>query len=403
MGGQTTEGIFRLSAPSRETAAARIQIEVRVQVVDSYALFVTLRFQIDGLDCDEAIQKAQHAVDNCVIAALLLKSWLRELPDSIVPQVIVIVVFAFHVYVFDNFFQKLYSRCIQMASDPAMNQDGITQLLHSLPRANMCTLKVLALFLYELSENSSVTLMGLDNFAIVFAPCWLRNPCDDPKMMLLNTSLEISFVRMALTVLCSKEFVVQEEVPASSPVAVSRFLEMKEYVASPQLIHDDVRVFTSNVTPSKPKGHKLYARRRVIATDSNPVQVVDFAHCVIRTQYLGVALEEQCVCEWSGLRIPAVLGGMLTALSTPVDVMLESLSSAAACDDDAAAVVFAELESLCVGRSGDADVVCEAIVSKRIVHGAGLDVGLLRVWLRRLPDAVSFQFLNGSLVYSSSV
>ena len=65
--------------------------------------------------------------------------------------------------------------------------------------------------------------------------------------------------------------------------------------------------------------------------------------------------------------------------------------------------MFAELESLCVGRSGDADVVCEAIVSKRIVHGAGLDVGLLRVWLRRLPDAVSFQFLNGSLVYSSSV
>ena len=232
--------------------------------------------------------------------------------------------------------------------------------------------------------------MGLDNFAIVFAPCWLRNPCDDPKTMVLNTSIEISFVRMALVVLCSKEFVVQEEVSTSSPVAVSRFLEMKECVASPQLIQDDGRVLTSKVTPSKPKGDKLYARRRAIATDSNPVQVVDFADCVIQTQYMGVALEEQCVCEWSGLRIPAVLGGMLTALSTPVDVMLESLSSVAACDDDAAAVVFAELESLCVGRSGDADVVCEAIVSKRSVHGAGLDVGLLRVWLRRLPDAVSF-------------
>ena len=144
-------------------------------------------------------------------------------------------------------------------------------------------------------------------------------------------------------------------------------------------------------------------------TLSRCTDYVDLAHSSNENEpaaealYLGVALEEQCVCEWSGLRIPAVLGGMLTALSTPVDVMLESLSSVAACDDDAAAVVFAELESLCVGRSGDADVVCEAIVSKRIVHGAGLDVGLLRVWLRRLPDAVSFQFLNGSLVYSSSV
>jgi hypothetical protein len=307
-------------------------------------------------------------------------------------------------FVYLTIFQNLYSRCIQLASNPAMNQDGITQLLHSLPRANLCTLKVLALFLYELSQHSSVTLMGLDNFAIVFAPCWLRNPCDDPKTMVLNTSIEISFAKIALVVLSSKEFVVQEEVSTSSPVAVSRFLEMEECDASSQLIQDDVKDFTSNVTPSKPKGQILYSRRRAFATKSNHVQV---AHSnenepAAEALYLGVALEEQCVCEWSGLRIPAVLGGMLMALSTPVDVMLDSLSSVASCDDDAAAVVFAELESLCVGRSGDADVVCEAIVSKRSVHGAGLDVGLLRVWLRRLPDAVSFQFLNGSLVCSSS-
>ena len=105
--------------------------------------------------------------------------------------------------------------------------------------------------------------------------------------------------------------------------------------------------------------------------------------------YLGVALEDQCSCEWSGLRIPAVLGGMLMALSTPVDVIIEALSSADACDVDTATVVFAELESLCVGCAGDADTVCRAIVSKRSVHGAGLDIGLLRLWLRKLPDAVS--------------
>jgi hypothetical protein len=107
--------------------------------------------------------------------------------------------------------------------------------------------------------------------------------------------------------------------------------------------------------------------------------------------YLGVALEEQCVCEWSGLRIPAVLCGMLSALSTPVDVMLEALSGVAAVDDGAAAMVFAELESLCVGHAKDAEAVCGAIVSKRSVHGAGLDIGLLRLWLRRLPDSVSFE------------
>jgi hypothetical protein len=106
--------------------------------------------------------------------------------------------------------------------------------------------------------------------------------------------------------------------------------------------------------------------------------------------YLGVALEEQCACEWSGLRIPAVLAGMLSALSTPVDAMLEAWSAGLTFDECNAAAVFGEIESLCVGCPGDADTVCGAIVTKRSAHGAGLDVGLLRLWLRRLPDAVSF-------------
>ncbi len=44
-------------------------------------------FQIEGLESDEAIQKARDAVGNCIVAAVLLKTWLRELPDSILPQV----------------------------------------------------------------------------------------------------------------------------------------------------------------------------------------------------------------------------------------------------------------------------------------------------------------------------
>jgi hypothetical protein len=47
----------------------------------------TLQLQIGGLESDEAIQKARDAVGSCVVAAVLLKTWLRELPDSIVPQV----------------------------------------------------------------------------------------------------------------------------------------------------------------------------------------------------------------------------------------------------------------------------------------------------------------------------
>ena len=107
-----------------------------------------------------------------------------------------------------HFFQRLYGRCVELVSKPGTNRDGVSQLLQSLPRANLCTLKALALFLRELSESSSVTLMGLDNFAIVFAPCWLRNPSDDPATLLVNANKEIAFAKEALALLCSEEFVV---------------------------------------------------------------------------------------------------------------------------------------------------------------------------------------------------
>ncbi len=286
------------------------------------------------------------------------------------------------------FFQNFYSQCIELAAQPGINKDSITQLLNSLPRVNLCTLKAIALFLHELSESSSVTLMSLDNFAIVFAPCWLRNPSDDPNSLLLNVSFEIAFTKQALTVLCNEEFVLREGNSVSSPAAATELLNLNNNRAPQILLANVERPNSLNVTPSIPKSSKIYARRK--ANPTNPSKSAGY----IPSLYVGVALEEQCACVWFGQRIPAVLSGMLTALSTPVDVMLDALSCAAAFDDCTAAVVFAELESLCVGRAGDADVVCRAIVSKRSVHGAGLDIGLLRLWLRRLPDAVSCEYLN---------
>jgi hypothetical protein len=40
-----------------------------------------------GVESDETLKTAQDVVNDCVTAAVLLKNWLRELPDSIVPQV----------------------------------------------------------------------------------------------------------------------------------------------------------------------------------------------------------------------------------------------------------------------------------------------------------------------------
>jgi hypothetical protein len=170
--------------------------------------------------------------------------------------------------------------------------------------------------------------------------------------------------------------------PTMSPFA--GLPKLTAHDAAPFSNAGDERSVGVHATPPKFRGSGVYARRKATPTS----RVTTIAGPAIQLLYLGVALEEQCTCEWSGLRIPAVLCGMLNALATPVDVMCEALS-AAAMDDAAAALVFAEVESRCVGRVGDADAVCGAIVSGRSVHGAGLDVGLLRLWLKRLPDAVS--------------
>ena len=281
--------------------------------------------------------------------------------------------------------QRLYGQCIQLASNLGTNDEGIKLLLHSLPQVNLCTLKALALLLLELSESSSITLMGLDNFAVVFAPCWLRNPSDNPEILLQNASKEIAFAKEALAVLCAEDFVVQQERQTLCSVALPELWALKHTKDTPFSKTSDERAITSKPNPSKPREERVYTRRQV--PQSVRKAIVDIPK--EGTPILGVALEEQCLCEWSGLRIPAVLGGMLMALSTPVDVIIEALSSADACDCDTAAVAFAELESLCTGHAGDADTVCGAIVSKRSVHGAGLDIGLLRLWLRKLPVAVS--------------
>jgi hypothetical protein len=233
--------------------------------------------------------------------------------------------------------------------------------------------------------------MGLEQFAIVFAPCWLRNPSDDARALPLSSIDEIAFAKEALIALCSDQVVGQPQSPSTLPDQEKHFL-------IPDCISTSI-----TLSALQPKVDGEYRRRRAPcrknypgADDANPSQNQtklggpDDEAAESKALYLGVALEEQCACEWSGLRIPAVLAGMLSALSTPVDAMLEAWSAGLTFDECNAAAVFGEIESLCVGCPGDADTVCGAIVTKRSAHGAGLDVGLLRLWLRRLPDAVSF-------------
>lgn len=85
----------------------------------------------------------------------LLKEWLRNLHEPLIPQI-------------------YYDVCVSMARDGSLSSDQFEVFLSQLPETNRETLKYLARFLRQLAEHESTTRMGLPNFALVFAPCFLR-------------------------------------------------------------------------------------------------------------------------------------------------------------------------------------------------------------------------------------
>jgi len=103
------------------------------------------------------------------VVAGCLKLWLRSLAEPLIPM-------------------QLYDTCIKNAD----NFEGCRVILTSIPEINRAVTEYLAIFLYDFAKAESVTKMGVDNLAMVFAPAFLRS--QDPQTMLLNTYNEGAFV-----------------------------------------------------------------------------------------------------------------------------------------------------------------------------------------------------------------
>ena len=116
--------------------------------------------------------------NNVHIYASLLKTYLRELNDSIVPI-------------------KYYNYCIDMTKKNKLNKQHFDILLSQLPKVNRELIKYLIKFLTQLllDDNTVITKMNLENVAIVFGPSFLRSPKDlDPQLQLFNAKYEKEFV-----------------------------------------------------------------------------------------------------------------------------------------------------------------------------------------------------------------
>eukprot|EP01136_Pigoraptor_vietnamica_P027805 Opistho-1_new@84545 len=149
LGGEKAEGIFRVPGDMDAVAALKLQIE-----------------------------KGDYDIkaDDPHVPGSLLKLWLRELEEPLIPA-------------------DIYPKCIKQGGGEAD-----LSVLDALPAINREVIEYMIKFLRQIGrpENHAVTKMTYDNLAMVFAPSFLRCPSEDPQTIFENTRHEQDFARAML-------------------------------------------------------------------------------------------------------------------------------------------------------------------------------------------------------------
>ncbi|KAJ2065672.1 hypothetical protein GGI17_000216 [Coemansia sp. S146] len=147
LGGDSTEGLFRVPGDTDVVSLARLQIE--------------------------AGQPDFSQIHDPNVPASLLKEWLRDLADPLIPE-------------------TLYEMCMATPSDP----QTASNVLSMVPESSQRVIRYLLEFLAYLLQPSvqAKTKMDSSNLALVFGPSFLRNPVSDLKDVFAGSSGEQSFV-----------------------------------------------------------------------------------------------------------------------------------------------------------------------------------------------------------------
>ncbi|KFV68425.1 Rho GTPase-activating protein 39, partial [Dryobates pubescens] len=150
LGGEQTEGIFRVPGDIDEVNALKLQVD---------------QWRIPS------------SLSDPNIPASLLKLWYRELEEPVIPQ-------------------QFYKECISNYENP----DAAVAVVQHLPELNRLVLCYLIHFLQIFARPSNVgrTKMDVNNLAMVMAPNCLRCQSDDPRVIFENTRKEMSFLRMLI-------------------------------------------------------------------------------------------------------------------------------------------------------------------------------------------------------------
>uniref|UniRef100_A0A8C9YMR0 Rho GTPase-activating protein 24 n=1 Tax=Sander lucioperca TaxID=283035 RepID=A0A8C9YMR0_SANLU len=151
----------------------------------------------DAFDCGE--KPSFDCNTDVHTVASLLKLYLRELPEPVIP---------FHKY--DDFLA-----CAKLLSkDDEMGMKELRKLVENLPPVNYNLLKYICRFLDEVQSYSGVNKMSVQNLATVFGPNILRPKVEDPVTIMEGTVL----VQQLMAVLIGRHdvlFPLDEDIPTA--------------------------------------------------------------------------------------------------------------------------------------------------------------------------------------------
>jgi len=143
--GYRCEGIFRVPGDTELVQVMRIEID-------------NMEYNLKGSDPNTP--------------ASLLKLWLRELAEPLIPA-------------------DVYARCIADYGD----SEKALAVVNSLPELNRRIAKCIVHLLQDVSKYEAVNKMSVSNLAMVFAPNFLRCPSQDPQVIFENTKYEQEWLK----------------------------------------------------------------------------------------------------------------------------------------------------------------------------------------------------------------
>lgn len=165
MGGLTAEGIFRISADSGIINALRTQFNS-----GNYSL--------------ELMKGNPHA------AACLLKLWLRELPDPVLPRsVYAEIIEGFH----------------KGGGNGKFGEEPCLKVYRQMNTPSQALLKSVLLLCQDVVANGAVNRMSFEALSVVFTPCFFdASAGTDPSQMIIRSRQEQKFLVEFLSIMCDK-------------------------------------------------------------------------------------------------------------------------------------------------------------------------------------------------------